>query len=104
MLVGMASKRALLGLLSRDELLTAVDLFGVEVPNRRAKDGIVDALVASRKVSLAQALADFPNGCSCCGLNAPNHLSEQVGAGLGSGAVTPQRVMVPASERAAGMK
>ncbi len=60
MLVGMASKRALLELLSRDELLAAVDLFGVEVPDRRAKDGIVDALVASRKVSLAQALADFP--------------------------------------------
>ena len=60
MLVGMVSKRALLELLSRDELLAAVDLFGVDVPDRRAKDGIVDALVASRKVSLAQALADFP--------------------------------------------
>ena len=60
MLVGMVSKRALLELLSRDELLAAVDLFGVEVPDRRGKDGIVDALVASRKVSLAQALADFP--------------------------------------------
>jgi type I restriction enzyme M protein len=60
MLVGMVSKRALLELLSRDELLAAVDLFGVEVSDRRGKDGIVDALVASRKVSLAQALADFP--------------------------------------------
>jgi type I restriction enzyme M protein len=60
MLVGMASKRALLELLSRDELLAAVDLFGVDVPDRRGKDGIVDALVASRKVSLAQALGDFP--------------------------------------------
>jgi DNA polymerase III epsilon subunit-like protein len=60
MLVGMASKRALLELLSRDELLAAVDLCGVDVPDRRAKNGIVDALVASRKVSLAQALADFP--------------------------------------------
>jgi hypothetical protein len=60
MLVGMVSKRALLELLSRDELLAAVDLFGVDVPDRRSKDGIVDALVASRKVSLAQALADFP--------------------------------------------
>jgi type I restriction enzyme M protein len=60
MLVGMVSKRALLELLSRDELLATVDLFGVDVPDRRAKDGIVDALVASRKLSLAQALADFP--------------------------------------------
>ena len=60
MLVGMASKRALLELLSRDELLAAVDLFDVDVPDRRAKDGLVDALVASRKVSLAQVLADFP--------------------------------------------
>ena len=60
MLVGMVSKRALLELLSRDELLATVDLFGVAVPARRAKDGIVDALVASRKLSLAQALADFP--------------------------------------------
>ena len=49
-----------LELLSRDELLAAVNLFGVKVPDRRAKDGIVDALVASRKVSLAQVLADFP--------------------------------------------
>lgn len=34
MLVGMVSKRALLELLSRDELLATVDLFGVEVPDR----------------------------------------------------------------------
>ena len=60
MLVGMASKRVLLEHLSRDELLAAVDPFGVEVPDRRAKDGIVGALVASRKVNLAQALANFP--------------------------------------------
>jgi type I restriction enzyme M protein len=59
MLVSMASKRALLELPSRDELLAAVDLFGVDVPDRRAKDGIVDPLVTSRKVSLARTLADF---------------------------------------------
>jgi type I restriction enzyme M protein len=58
--LGMVAKRTILELFSRDELLAAVDLFGVEVPDRRGKDGIVDALVASRKVSLAQALADFP--------------------------------------------
>jgi hypothetical protein len=60
MLVGMASKRTLLELLSRDELLAAVDLFGIDVPDRRAKDGIVNAMVASRKVSVVQPLADFP--------------------------------------------
>jgi len=37
MLVGMASKRTLLELLSRDDLLAAVDLFSVEVPDRRAR-------------------------------------------------------------------
>jgi len=55
---GMASKRAILELLSRDELLTAVDLFGVEVPDRRARDGIVDALVNSRKAAPAGILAN----------------------------------------------
>ena len=55
----MASKREVLELLSRDELLAVVDLFGVEVPERRGKEGIVDALVASRKGVLAQGLADF---------------------------------------------
>ena len=60
MLVGMATKRALLELPSRDELLAAVDLFGIDVPDGRDKDGIVAALVASRKVNLAQALGDFP--------------------------------------------
>jgi hypothetical protein len=59
MLLGMASKRDVLDLLSRDELLTMVDLFGVEMPDRRGKDGIVDALVASRKAVLARALSDF---------------------------------------------
>jgi len=106
MLVGMASKRALLELLSRDELLAAVDLFGVEVPDRRAKDGIVDALVASRKVSLAQVLADFPRDrlkdlCRSLGLDDAGRektglidrltgASTTVAAGNGSGAAAAQ--------------
>ena len=55
----MASKRALLEVLNRDELLAVVDAFGVAVPDRRGKDGMVEALVASRKVSLAPVLADL---------------------------------------------
>ncbi|MGB8298941.1 MAG: hypothetical protein WCG85_26220 [Polyangia bacterium] len=55
----MASKRALPRIFSRDELLAAVAPFGVDVTDRRAKDGIVAPLVTSRKVSLARTLADF---------------------------------------------
>jgi type I restriction enzyme M protein len=55
----MVKKLEILGELKRDELLALVDRFGVEVPDRRSKDGIVEALAGSRKVVLAEGLADL---------------------------------------------
>ncbi|MFO0683930.1 MAG: type I restriction-modification system subunit M N-terminal domain-containing protein [Sandaracinus sp.] len=55
----MVKKREVVELLKRDELLSLVDRFEVTVADRRAKDGLVDAVAASRKVALADALADF---------------------------------------------
>jgi hypothetical protein len=55
----MASKRDVLELLTRGELLAAVDLFGVEVRNRRGKSGILGELVASRKVKPGQVVAEL---------------------------------------------
>ena len=55
----MVKKRQVLELLKRDELVVLVDRFGVEVADRRSKDGLVDALGASRKVVLADALGDL---------------------------------------------
>jgi type I restriction enzyme M protein len=55
----MAKKREVLEQLKRDELTAVADQFGVEVADRRSKDGLVDALGASRKVVLADALGDL---------------------------------------------
>jgi len=55
----MPTKRAVLDHLKRDELLDLVDRFAIDVPDRRAKDGLVEALAASRKVALADALAGY---------------------------------------------
>lgn len=52
-------KRELLGQLKRDELLAVVELFGVEVANRRAKEGLVDALESAANVVLADVLGGF---------------------------------------------
>jgi type I restriction enzyme M protein len=53
------SKRAVLQQLKRDELLAAVDRFGLEVRDRRVRDELVDALAGSRKAHLADILGDL---------------------------------------------
>jgi len=52
----MPSKREILALLNRDELLGIVDQFGLEVPSRRAKDGLVEATAASKKATPPELL------------------------------------------------
>ena len=52
----MTTKRDLLGQLTRDELLTALDDHGLSVADRRKKDAVVEALAGSRAVKLGQAL------------------------------------------------
>ena len=56
----MPSKREVLEHLKRDELLAAVDHFELEVGDRRVRDQLVDALVASRKAGLAEILGEMP--------------------------------------------
>lgn len=55
----MASKRAVLEALSRDDLLQLVDACELQVADRRKKDGLVDALVASKKTRLDELLASL---------------------------------------------
>jgi hypothetical protein len=43
----MPSKRGVLGLLTRDELLAVVDRFELAPHDRRAKDGLVETAVSS---------------------------------------------------------
>ena len=56
----MSLKREVLGQLKRDELLAAVDRFGLEVPDRRLREGLLEALTGSRKAGLAEILGDLP--------------------------------------------
>lgn len=49
----------LLPLLSRDELLAAADRLGVTLPERRAKDPIVEALAAAPAATADAVLADL---------------------------------------------
>ena len=61
MLVGraiMPSKRDVLSLLSRDELLAVVDRFELPVADRRVKDQLIQAIGPSKKATLDDALAD----------------------------------------------
>ncbi len=55
----MPTKRDVLAHLSREELLAVVDRFELTPPDRRAKDGIVDTVAASKKATLPALLADF---------------------------------------------
>jgi type I restriction enzyme M protein len=55
----MATKRDVLLHLTRDELLAAVDRFELTPPDRRGKDGILEAVAASKKANLPEVLADL---------------------------------------------
>ena len=54
----MPSKRDILQLLNRDELLVVIDRFELSPPDRRAKDGLVDTVAASKKATLAELLPE----------------------------------------------
>jgi type I restriction enzyme M protein len=55
----MPSKRDVLGLLTRDELLAIVDRFELAPPDRRAKDGLVETVASSKKATLAEVLPEL---------------------------------------------
>jgi type I restriction enzyme M protein len=56
----MPSKRDVLALLSRDELLAVADRFELAPPDRRAKDGLVATIAGSKRATLAEVLPDLP--------------------------------------------
>lgn len=55
----MPQKREVLQLFTRDELLSVVDRFDLSPKDRRAKDGLVDAIAASRKATLPGILPEL---------------------------------------------
>jgi type I restriction enzyme M protein len=52
----MVQKRAVLDQLSRDELVSLVEMFALEVADKRSKSSLVEAVAASRKARLAEWL------------------------------------------------
>lgn len=56
----MPSKRRILELLLRDELIAAVERFDVAVKNRRVRGQLIDALARSRKAVLVDILGQLP--------------------------------------------
>lgn len=55
----MPTKRDVLHLLTRDELIAIADAFEVSVEDRRVKDKLVDAVAGSKKATLASFLPDL---------------------------------------------
>lgn len=55
----MPTKRQVVETLNRNELLALVDLHGLEVEDRRVRDQLVEVVSGSRKVVLADALAEL---------------------------------------------
>jgi type I restriction enzyme M protein len=55
----MPAKRTVLELLTRDELLAVVDRFDLAVPDRRAKEGMLDAVASSKKATLGEVLGEL---------------------------------------------
>ncbi len=55
----MGTQREIIALLSRDELAAAVDRFGLEVTDRRAKEALVQALQKAKDVSIDRLLDEL---------------------------------------------
>ena len=70
----MPTKREVLAVLGRDDLLACLDHYSLEVRDRRVKDDLVDALASSRKARLDEVLATLPRdslkaACRALGLD-----------------------------------
>ena len=55
----MPSKRSVLEELTLDELRASLDCYDLEVPDRRVRVQLIDALARSRRVQIADSLCDF---------------------------------------------
>jgi hypothetical protein len=56
----MASKRSVLALLSRAELLDVVDRFELSIQDRRKRDDVFETVAGSKRATLAAILPDLP--------------------------------------------
>jgi len=56
----MATKRTIVEPLTADELRAVIDRFTIEVEDRRARSGMIEAVATSRKVDLEPVLAELP--------------------------------------------
>ena len=56
----MPSKREVLALLNREELVSVVEQFELSVADRRKKDELLEAVASSKKATLAQVLQELP--------------------------------------------
>jgi hypothetical protein len=70
----MSTKREVLAVLGRDDLLACLDHVGLEVRDRRVKDELVEALAASKKARIDEVLALLPRdslkaACRALGLD-----------------------------------
>src|SRR2546421_6149463 len=70
----MPTKREVLAVLGRDDLLACLDHYGLEVRDRRVKDDLVDALASTRKARLDEVLPTLPRdslkaACRALGLD-----------------------------------
>jgi type I restriction enzyme M protein len=55
----MRQKREVLAQLTRDELVAVVDQYELRVPDRRKRDGLIEAVASSRKTPLAEILTGY---------------------------------------------
>jgi type I restriction enzyme M protein len=100
----MPSKRDVVSLLKRDELLAVVDRFGLEPPDRRSKDGLAETVAASRKATLEEILGGFKRErlkelCRALGLDdSGREKAEIVGRLAGSRATASRAVSDRADE------
>jgi type I restriction enzyme M protein len=70
----MPTKREVLAVLGRNDLLASLDHYSLEVRDRRVKDDLVDALASSRKAQLDEMLTTLPRdslkaACRALGLD-----------------------------------
>ncbi len=89
----MLSKREIVEQLKRDELLRIVDTYGLEPPNRRFKDGLVDTVASSRKTTLDEVLTGLKRArlkelCRAFGLDDSGIEKTEIAARLRSGSAT----------------
>ena len=114
----MPSKRDVLGHLSRDELVAAVDQFELVVADRRVKDQLFEAVASSKKASLGEILGGFSRDrlkevCRALGLDDAGKdkatlVDRLTGARTGTttepttGAMTPPEISPPPKGASAG--